>query len=163
MPPVLTRIADSLNYLGAPYTRAMSYSSSSTIPEQATRLFLDKNFGFLATTMSDGSPQVSPVWVDIDTKDGTILVNSAYGRVKMKNLARDPRVAISVVDWANPYRMVTVRGRVVEQTDEGADSHIDLMAKKYLDADKYPFRAPGEKRVLLKIKPDRVFFFQPGQ
>jgi PPOX class probable F420-dependent enzyme len=139
---------------------AQSFSSPN-IPEQAARLFQEPNFGFLATIMEDGSPQVSPVWVDIDTADGLVLVNSAYGRVKMKNLARDPRVAISVADRTNPYTMVTVRGRVVEQTTEGADSHIDLMAKKYLGADKYPFRAPGEKRVLLKIKPEKVSFTPP--
>ncbi|MER3407347.1 MAG: PPOX class F420-dependent oxidoreductase [Nitrososphaera sp.] len=129
------------------------------MPEQAARLFQEPNFGFLATIMEDGSPQVSPVWVDIDIANGLVLVNSAYGRVKIKNLARDPRVAISVADRTNPYTMVTVR--VVEQTTEGADSHIDLMAKKYLGADKYPFRAPGEKRVLLKIKPEKVSFTPP--
>jgi PPOX class probable F420-dependent enzyme len=109
--------------------------------------------------MKDGSPQLSPVWIDVDGND--ILVNTAEGRVKHKNVTRDPRVAISVFDSANPYLMVTVRGRVVAQEKVGAESHIDLMAKKYLGMDKYPGRAPGEKRILLRIKPDKVFVQKP--
>ena len=136
-------------------------SSQSVIPEQARSLFKNKNFAFLSTIMKDGSPQISPVWVDIDGDD--ILINTAQGRVKQKNVARDPRVAISIVDNANPYTMVTVRGKVVEQAAEGADRHIDLMAKKYLGMDKYPFAMPGEKRILLRIKPERALFVPPRQ
>ena len=128
---------------------------SKVFPEGAERLFSGKNFAYIATLMKDGSPQLSPVWVDID--GDTILVNTAEGRVKHKNVSRDPRVAISVIDSANPYSMVTVRGRVVAQEKDGADSHIDLMAKKYLGMDRYPGRAPGEKRILLRIKPEKVF------
>jgi PPOX class probable F420-dependent enzyme len=109
--------------------------------------------------MPDGSPQVTPTWVDID--DGYIIINTAEGRLKHKNVSHDARVAVSVVDQTNPYNMVTVRGRVVEQTTKGADEHIDKMAKKYLDLDKYPGRMQGEKRILLKIKPDRVFHQKP--
>jgi PPOX class probable F420-dependent enzyme len=104
--------------------------------------------------MSDGSPQVTPVWVDFDR--GYILVNTAEGRQKPKNVRKDPRVAIEVISQKDPYRMVTVRGRVVEVTNEGADAHIDKMAKKYLGQDKYPFRAPGERRVIFKIEPEYV-------
>jgi PPOX class probable F420-dependent enzyme len=119
------------------------------------RLFVDKNFAFVATSMKDGSPQITPTWVDIE--DNLILINTALGRLKQKNLKRDPRVAVSVADSNNPYEMVTVRGEVVEQvTGEAAETHIDKMAKKYMDKDKYPGRAPGEERILLKIKPIKV-------
>jgi PPOX class probable F420-dependent enzyme len=127
--------------------------------ESVRRLFQSKNFGFLATLMPDGSPQVTPVWVDID--DGHVIVNTAIGRLKHKNVSRDPRVAVSVADQANPYDMVAVRGKVVEQTTNGADEHIDKMAKKYLGMDRYPRRAPGEKRLILKIKPDKVHRMKP--
>ncbi len=100
-----------------------------------SRLFQGKNFAFVSTLMEDGSPQVTPTWVDI--KDGKIIVNTAEGRVKHKNISRDPRIAICVIDQNNPYHMVTVRGKVVEQTTEGADGQIDKLAKKYLGVDKY--------------------------
>jgi PPOX class probable F420-dependent enzyme len=127
--------------------------------EPVSRLFQAKNFGFLATIMPDGSPQVTPVWVDID--GDYIIVNTAEGRLKQKNVSRDPRVAVSVADQSNPYSMVTVRGKVVEQTATGADDHIDKLAKKYLGMDTYPGRAPGEKRLKFKIKPERVFYQKP--
>jgi PPOX class probable F420-dependent enzyme len=127
--------------------------------EPISRLFHDKNFGFLATIMDDGSPQVTPVWVDIDGDN--IILNTAEGRLKHKNISRDPRVAVSVADHSNPYKMVTVQGTVVEQTTKGADEHIDKMAKKYLGLDKYPGRTPGEKRIILKIKPESVFYQDP--
>ncbi len=129
---------------------------SQSIPEQARSLFKNKNFAFFSTLMKDGSPQVSPVWVDIDGDE--IVVNTAEGRVKQRNVLRDPRVAISVADSANPYTMIAVQGRVVKQTAEGADQHIDQMAKKYLGMDRYPGRAPGEKRILLRIRPEKVHY-----
>lgn len=107
--------------------------------------------------MKDGSPQVTPTWMDIDKNNNTILVNTAKGRIKYRNISRDPRVAVSVIDSSNPYDMVTVRGRVVEQIKgKDADEHIDKLAKKYLDKEKYPRRRPGEERVLLRIKPELV-------
>ncbi|HEV8386501.1 MAG TPA: PPOX class F420-dependent oxidoreductase [Nitrososphaera sp.] len=127
--------------------------------QEIKRLFDSKNLAYLATLMDDGSPQVTPIWVDIE--GNVILVNTAEGRVKQKNVSRDPRVAISTVDNANPYEMVTVRGKVVEQTRRGADEHINKMAKKYLGMDKYPFKMPGEQRILLKIQPDKVFHQKP--
>lgn len=118
------------------------------------KLFEGKNFAFLATLMRDGSPQVTPTWVDIDKNNDTILVNTARGRIKHRNISRDPRVAVSLIDSSNPYDMVTVRGRVVEQIKgKDADEHIDKLAKKYLDKEKYPRRRSGEERVLLRIKP----------
>lgn len=111
-------------------------------------------FAQLATLNADGSPQVTPVWVDFD---GTsILVNTAKGRVKARNLEREPRVALSIADPENPYRYVGIQGRVTEMTETGADAHIDKMAKKYMGKDKYPLRQPGEVRVIVKIAPDKV-------
>jgi PPOX class probable F420-dependent enzyme len=119
-------------------------------------LFENKNFAFVATSMKDGSPQITPTWVDVE--ENLILINTALGRLKQKNLKRDPRIAVAVADNNNPYEMVTVRGEVIEQvTGEAAEIHIDKLAKKYIDKDKYPGRAPGERRVLLKIKPTKVF------
>jgi PPOX class probable F420-dependent enzyme len=113
-----------------------------------------KGFAHLATVGRDGRPQVTPVWVDFD---GThVLVNTARGRVKTKNLERNPRVALSISDPENPYRYVGIQGRVVEMTEKGGDAHIDKMAKKYLNKDSYPFRQPGEVRVIVKIAPDKV-------
>jgi PPOX class probable F420-dependent enzyme len=127
---------------------------ATTIPEQYQDLFTKKAFAHLATVGADGKPQVTPVWVDYD---GThVRFNSAKGRVKARNLARDPRVALSILDPDNPYRYVQVRGRVVETTEKGADAHIDALAKKYLGQDKYPFRRPGEVRVLYKVLPESV-------
>jgi PPOX class probable F420-dependent enzyme len=122
-----------------------------------SKLFEGKNFAFLATLMKDGSPQVTPTWVDIDKNNGTVLVNTATGRIKHKNVSTDPRVAVSIIDFSNPYHMVTVRGKVIEQI-KGKDAveHIDKLAMKYLDKEKYPRRAPGEMRVLLRIKPEHV-------
>jgi PPOX class probable F420-dependent enzyme len=126
---------------------------------EVEKLFRDKNFAFFATLMKDSSPQVTPVWVDYDK--GNILINTAEGRTKTRNISRNPNVAVSVTDSANPYTMVSVRGRIIESTNQGADEHIDKMAKKYLGADKYPFRAPGEKRILLKIRPEHVTYTSP--
>ncbi len=122
------------------------------IPEKYRDLFQKPAFGHLATLNPDGSPQVTPVWLDV--QDELILVNSAQGRKKDRNLRRDPRVALSVTDPENPYRYLEVRGRVVEITKKGADEHINQQAKKYLGVDKYPYRQPGEVRVLYKIQPE---------
>lgn len=131
----------------------------TVLSPEVAKLFQDKNLAFIATMMPDNSPQITPVWIDL--VDGVIVVNTALGRIKQKNVSRDPRVAISVVDGNNPYHMVTIRGKVVEQTDLGADAHIDKMAKKYLGMDKYPFAVPGEKRILLKVMPEKVFRMAP--
>jgi PPOX class probable F420-dependent enzyme len=102
--------------------------------------------------MPDGRPQVTPVWVDFDGH--YVIVNSAKGRQKDKNLRRDGRVSLAISDPANPYRYLEVRGKVAEIVEKGADEHIDKMAKKYLGKDKYPFRQPGEVRVMYKIEPE---------
>ncbi|HEX5608450.1 MAG TPA: PPOX class F420-dependent oxidoreductase [Candidatus Binatia bacterium] len=127
---------------------------AATIPENFKDLFSKVAFAQLATLMPDGSPQVTPVWVDYD---GThVRVNSAKGRLKDKNMRRDKRVALSIQDPENAYRYIAVRGDVVEITEQGADAHIDALAKKYLGKDRYPFRSVGEVRVIYKIRPDKV-------
>lgn len=124
------------------------------IPERFREMFQRKTFVHLATRMPDGSPQVSPVWIDL--VGDHILVNSAKGRIKDKNMRADPRVALSATDPDNPYRALMIRGRVVKITEDGAEAHIDKMAKKYLGEDKYPFRRSGEKRVLYYVDPVKV-------
>ena len=125
---------------------------AKSIPDRFIDLFSKKAFAHLATLMPDGSPQVTPVWVDY--QDGFVLVNSARGRQKDRNMRRDTRVAIAILDPDNPYRYLQVRGRVVEITEVGADAHIDKMALKYLGREKYPNRRPGEIRVIYKIQPE---------
>ena len=126
----------------------------ATIPDNYRDLFTKKAFAHLATVGADGSPQVTPVWCDLD--GAHVRINTARGRVKDKNLKRNPRVALSIQDPENPYRYVQVRGRVTDMTEQGADDHIDALAKKYLGKDTYPGRKAGEVRVIVTIQPDRV-------
>jgi len=122
--------------------------------EKYSDLFKKKAFANLSTLMQDGSPQVTPVWCDYDGKH--VRVNSARGRVKDKNIRRDPRVALAIVDPENPYRYMEIRGKVVEVTEKGADDHINSLSEKYLGNPVYPFRQPGEVRVLYKIEPEKI-------
>ena len=122
----------------------------------AVKLLQEPQLAHFVTLMDDGSPHVTPVWVDVEDDGSYVLINTAEGRVKSRNVADDPRVAVSVVDKANDWRYVTVRGTVEEQRREGADAHIDKMAKKYLGQETYPFRNPQETRVILRIKPHHV-------
>ena len=124
------------------------------IPASHLDLFKKKAFAHLATLMADGDPQSTPVWVDYDGQN--VVINTAEGRQKDKNMQRDGRVAMSITDPDNPYRYLEVRGHVVERTHTGADQHIDAMAKKYLGQDKYPYRRPGEVRVIYKVAPERT-------
>ncbi len=127
----------------------------SVIPGEFLDLFEKKAFAHLATLLPNGAPHITPVWCDFD---GTyVRVNSAKGRVKDRNMRRDPRVALSLLDPDNPYRYLAIQGRVVEISEEGADDHIDRLATKYLGLDRYPYRQPGEVRVIYKIQPDRVW------
>ena len=117
-------------------------------------IFDKKSFAHIATVGKDGTPQITPVWLDFD--NGVIRFNTARGRVKERNLRANPKVALSIQDPDNPYRYVQIRGRVTEMTEQGADAHIDALTKKYLGQDRYPFRQPGEVRVLVKIRPEHV-------
>ena len=127
---------------------------SQSIPDKYRDLFSKRAFASLATLMPDSGPQVTPVWVDLE--GDLVVVNTAKGRQKDKNMRRDPRVALAIIDPDNPYRYLEIRGRVVEIVEQGADAHIDKMAKKYLGADKYPYRQASETRVMFKIRPERV-------
>ncbi|HEX4378269.1 MAG TPA: PPOX class F420-dependent oxidoreductase [Steroidobacteraceae bacterium] len=124
------------------------------IPESHLDLFKKKAFAHLATLMPDDHPQVTPVWVDYDGR--YVVINTAQGRQKDKNLQRDGRVSLSIADPDNPYRYLEIRGQVADRTREGADQHIDDMARKYLGKDKYPFRQPGEVRVIYRIRPEHT-------
>ena len=130
------------------------------IMEPVAKIIKKKSFAFLGTLMKDGSPHVSPVWIDI-TDNNIILINTAKGRIKQKNVSSDPRVSISLTDDENPYSMVTIRGQVIEQTSDDADEHIDKLAKKYLNTDRYPGHSPDMKRIILKIRPEKVFYLPP--
>lgn len=110
-----------------------------------------KAFASLATIMPDGTPQVTPVWFDYT--DGMIRVNTARGRVKDRNLKVGSPVALSIADPDNPYRYVQIRGKVVKETEQGADAHIDSLAKKYMGVDSYPYRNAAEKRVIYIVEP----------
>lgn len=140
--------------------------NSSLLTEPLVKFFRGRNFAFLGTLNKDGSPQVTPTWVDIEEKneeghEEMILVNTAIDRQKQKNVSRDPRISISIVDEDNPYSMITIKGRVVEQTTKGADEHIDKLAKKYLNTERYPAHSPNVKRIILKIKPEKIFYIPP--
>ena len=124
------------------------------LSERDRRIIDAPNFASVATLMPDGSPQVSTIWIDRDGDE--ILFNTAEGRVKTENLRRDGRVAISVFDQGDHDEQVIVRGAVVDMTTDGADEHIDFLAKKYLGAETYPFRDPTEQRVIVRVRPDHV-------
>jgi len=127
---------------------------SATIEGRSAELLRAKNFCNVGTLNPDGSVHAAPVWVDV--QDGRAVLNTAEGRVWPRNLQRDPRVTLTVQNMENPYEYVSIRGRVVERTHEGADAHIDSLAKKYLDQDSYPFRQPGEQRVIIRVAPEHV-------
>ncbi len=126
----------------------------ATLTPGVRALFEGKSFGHLATIMSDGSPQVSVVWVDVEGDN--ILVNTAEGRIKPRNARGDPRVAISIYNQDVPYQSATIRGEVVEVRTEGALENIHKLAKKYMGLDEYPNLQPGEQRLLFVIRADQV-------
>ena len=123
--------------------------------EKAVKLFEGKNLVYVATVMKDGSPQLSPVWANFE--DGFILVNTAEGRQKHKNVLRDPRVAVSVVSKDNPLEMTTIRGKVEEIIPDYDYKHADRLTQRYLGKEHYPFKRKGEKRIIFKIQPEHVF------
>jgi PPOX class probable F420-dependent enzyme len=122
----------------------------------AVNLLQEPQIAQLATIMPDGSPQITPVWVDVEADGSHVIINTVAGNLKTKNISQNPQVAISVVDKNNPWRYAIVRGTVVEERREGADAHIDKMAQKYLGQDTYPWRQADRQRVILRIKPDHV-------
>jgi PPOX class probable F420-dependent enzyme len=128
---------------------------SAKIEGRGEELLKAKNYCHVATLRSDGTVHGAPVWVDV--KDGLAVLNTAEGRAWPRNLERDPRVTLTVQNLENPYEYIEIRGRVAERTHEGADEHIDWLAKKYLDQDSYPFRQPDEQRVIIRVKPEHVY------
>jgi len=124
------------------------------LSEKAMALIERKNFAHLATLMKDGSPHVAPVWVDHE--GDIILINTAVGRMKHRNIRRDRRVALSIADQADPYERIEIRGRVISQVREGADEHIDKLSAKYRGVPKYDKSSPDERRIVLKIEPLHV-------
>jgi PPOX class probable F420-dependent enzyme len=134
--------------------QVMRVQTAVRIPEQARTILEKRTFAHLATLMPDGSPQSTPVWVDVEGDE--IVINTAEGRVKPRNLREDPRVALSATDPDDPYEAVIVRGWVTDLTHDGADEHIDRLAEKYLGEDTYPYSQPGEERVKIYIAPEVV-------
>jgi len=124
------------------------------IEGRSRELLEQPNFCFVATVRRDGTPHVTPVWVDVEGDE--VVLNSAKGRAWPRNLERDPRVTLTVADRDNPYEYVSIRGRLASETTDGADDHINAMAKKYLGQDEYPFRQPGEERIIIRITPEKV-------
>ncbi|MFL5804103.1 MAG: PPOX class F420-dependent oxidoreductase [Roseiflexaceae bacterium] len=122
----------------------------------AVKLLQEPQLAQIATVLPDGSPQITPVWVDVEPDGSQIIINTVAGNLKLKNIGANPQVAVSVVDKNNPWRFAVVRGTVVEQTTEGADEHIDKLAQKYLGQEKYPWHQPDRQRVILRIKPHHV-------
>ena len=127
---------------------------SATIDDRAEGLLKAKNFCHVATLRADGTVHGVPVWVDV--QDGRPVLNSAEGRAWVRNLERDPRITLTVQNLENPYEYLEVRGRVAERTRDGADEHIDALAKKYMGAEEYPLRQPGEQRVIIRVEPEHV-------
>jgi PPOX class probable F420-dependent enzyme len=129
--------------------------ANTKIPEKFLPILNEKKaFAHLATVMADGTPQVTPVWFFY--RDGKFIVNTARGRTKDRNMAKNKAVALSISDPDNAYAHVSIRGKIVKETEEGADANIDALAKKYMGVDSYPYRSPTEKRVIYEIEPISV-------
>jgi PPOX class probable F420-dependent enzyme len=127
---------------------------SERIEGRAEELLQAKNFCHVSTLRSDGSVHTAPVWIDV--QDGQPVLNTAEGRAWPRNLDRDPRVTLTIQNLEQPYEYVEVRGKVAERTHDGADAHIDWLAKKYMGVDEYPLRKPGEQRLIIRVDPERV-------
>lgn len=130
---------------------------STRVEKRSAELLTGKNLATISTLRSDGSIHAAPTWIDIE--DGHPLLNTAEGRVWPRNLERDPRVTITAFNSENPYEYVSIRGRVIERRHEGADAHIDALAHRYLGAESYPYRQPGEQRVILVVEAEHVHHY----
>lgn len=130
--------------------------AAAKIDDKSRKLLEGPNFAHVSTVMPDGTPQVTPVWIDVDGDN--VLLNTVDGHVKTRNLRRNPRIGLAVSSAEDPYVHMTMRGKVIDITPEGADDHIDKLTKKYLDQDTYPFRT-DEVRVIIRVEPERVSFW----
>ena len=128
------------------------------LPQSVKKILQDKAYGHVVTFNADGKPQLTMVWMDVEGDE--VLFNTADGRLKPKNLRRDPRVIVSVQDHNDPQSYLVFHGRA-SVTESGADEHIDTLAQRFLGVDKYPFRRPGEKRLLVRVKVDRIGGYGP--
>jgi PPOX class probable F420-dependent enzyme len=129
------------------------------LPESVRKLLEDRAYGHVVTFNRNGSPHVTMVWMDVDRDE--VLFNTAEGRLKPRNLRRDPRVIVSVQDRNNPQAYLLVHG-TASLTEVGADAHIDKLAKRFLGTETYPYRRPGEQRLIVRIKPEKLGGFAPG-
>lgn len=130
-----------------------------TLPESVRKLLADKVYGHVITYNPSGAAQVTMVWMDVDGNQA--VYNTAEGRIKVRNLRKDPRIVVSVQSRDDPQSYVCLTGKAT-LTELGADAHIDKLAKRFLGMDKYPWRSPGEKRILVRIDVDKIGGFAPG-
>jgi PPOX class probable F420-dependent enzyme len=135
-------------------TELVSAGVTQLNKDELYRLFQFRNLAYLSTLSKDGSPHVTPVWAEI--VDDLILINTFEESAKVKHITSDKRVALSIVEQNNPFNMTSIEGKVVEQTSEGADEHLKKLARRYLGIGKYYYRKPPHKRVILKIKPEKI-------
>jgi PPOX class probable F420-dependent enzyme len=133
----------------------VSAGTTKLSKEELQLLFQGRNLAFLATLSKDGSPHVTPVWAEM-VEDDLILINTFESSAKNKHITNDKRIALSVVEQNNPFNMVSIKGKVIEQTTEGADEHLKRLAKKYLGIGRYYYRRPNHKRIIVKIKPEEI-------
>jgi PPOX class probable F420-dependent enzyme len=155
-------IINSVEIVNVPPAEDNEVFDKADVPSGATeldkkdlqRLFQGRNLAFISSLSKDGSPHITPMWADME--DDIILINTFESSAKSKNIKKDPRIAISVVESNNPYNMVSIKGKVIDQTTEGADEHLKKLAKRYLGIGKYYYREPNRKRVILKIKPEKA-------
>jgi PPOX class probable F420-dependent enzyme len=133
----------------------VSAGTTKLSKQELQLLFQGRNLAFLATLSKDGSPHVTPVWAEM-VEDDLIFINTFETSAKNKHITNDKRIALSIVDQNNPFNMASIKGNVIEQTTEGADEHLKRLAKKYLGIGRYYYRKPNHKRIILKIKPEKV-------
>ena len=134
--------------------------SQSKLNRSAKALLAQPVFVHVAVVRADGTPHLTPVWVDVDGDN--VVINTALGRTKARNIQKDTVVAVSMLDPKNPYQALAFQGTAIDVTEEGADAHIDFLAKKYLGLDTYPNRQPGERRIKIVIRPDKIWM-QPSE